>query len=56
MIEILGLLILDLVSSEPSEATQTQIGRYFDIIEERFKDVNYLVRSRVLQVCGKLAE
>ncbi|KAJ9073615.1 condensin complex non-SMC subunit Cnd1 [Entomophthora muscae] len=56
MIEILGILILDLVSSDPSDATHTQIGRYFDILEERFKDVNYLVRSRVLQVCGKIAE
>ncbi|KAI0239680.1 condensin complex non-SMC subunit Cnd1 [Massospora cicadina] len=56
MIEILGLLILDLVASDPNEAAHIQIGRYFDIVEERFKDVNYLVRARVLQVCGKVAE
>lgn len=56
MIEILGLLILDLVASDPNEAAHIQVDRYFDIVEERFKDVNFLVRARVLQVCGKVAD
>jgi condensin complex subunit 1 len=57
MIDVLGNLITMLSKqSERSDNTEKQIGIFFDVIEERFRDINPYCRSRVMQVYMKLCD
>ena len=57
IIEVCGNLIADLSRQEErSENYKTQTSGFFDILEERFLDVNPYCRSRVLQVLCKVCE
>ncbi|KAJ1921733.1 condensin complex non-SMC subunit Cnd1 [Mycoemilia scoparia] len=54
IIEIIGNLIIFLAEQEQTEITRNQIIEYFDILEQRFCDIHFLVRAKVLQVCQRL--
>lgn len=57
VIEVCGNLIADLTKQEErNEGSKTQIGAFFDILEERFLDTNPYCRSRVIQVLMKLCD
>ncbi|KTW31051.1 condensin subunit YCS4 [Pneumocystis jirovecii RU7] len=57
VIEVCGNLILGLFRlEEQSEDHKSQIDSFFDILEERFLDVNPYCRSKVIQVYIKLCE
>jgi condensin complex subunit 1 len=56
LIEIVGMLIDQLSQLDFTENLQVQIDHFFDVIEERFRDNNSLVRSKLLQVVAKIAE
>lgn len=57
MIEVCGNLISDLSKQEErSENFKTQINGFFEILEERFLDVNPYCRCRDIQVYMKLCE
>lgn len=57
MIEVCGNLISDLSKQEErSENFKTQINGFFEILEERFLDVNPYCRCRNIQVYMKLCE
>ncbi|KAF2012244.1 hypothetical protein BU24DRAFT_443521 [Aaosphaeria arxii CBS 175.79] len=59
MIEVCGNLIA-LISKQPdaerSENQAAQIEIYFDVLEERFRDINPYCRCRVMQVYVKLCD
>ncbi|EZF11545.1 hypothetical protein H112_07356 [Trichophyton rubrum D6] len=57
VIEVCGNLISDLSKQEErSENFQTQINSFFDVLEERFLDMNPYCRSRVIQVYMKICD
>lgn len=57
IIEICGNLIADLSKEdERSENSKSQINAFFDVLEERFLDVNPFCRCRVIQVYMKLCD
>lgn len=56
IIEVCGNLISGLSQLEQSNDHKGQIDRFFDILEERFLDVNPYCRSKVIQVYLKLCE
>lgn len=57
MIEICGNLIADLSKQEErSENYKTQINGFFDVLEERFLDINPYCRCRTIQVYIKLCD
>jgi condensin complex subunit 1 len=57
MLEVLGFLIVDFVNSDELNDSQTQqLESYFDLLEERFRDTNSFVRSKLLQVLIRLCE
>ena len=57
MIEVCGNLIADLSKQEdPNENCKTQINSFFDVLEERFLDINPYTRCRALQVYMKLCD
>ena len=57
IIEVCGNLIIDLTKQdERSEDHKTQIDGFFDVLEERFIDINPYCRSRAIQVFTKLLE
>lgn len=57
VIEVCGNLISDLSKQgERSENYKTQINGFFDILEERFLDVNPYCRCRTIQVLMKLCD
>ncbi|KAI5302034.1 Condensin complex subunit, partial [Ascosphaera pollenicola] len=57
VIEVCGNLISDLSKQEErSDNWKTQIDSFFDVLEERFLDINPYCRSRVLQVYMKLCD
>ena len=58
IIEVIGLLIKDLSASDEGDEEQKkkQIKRYFDLLMERFLDLNSWVRSKVLTTLVKLCE
>lgn len=57
VIEVCGNLISDLSKQEErSDNWKTQIDAFFDVLEERFLDINPYCRSRVLQVYMKLCD
>ncbi|WEW60385.1 condensin complex non-SMC subunit Cnd1 [Emydomyces testavorans] len=57
VIEVCGNLIADLSKQdERSENAKTQINSFFDVLEERFLDVNPFCRCRAIQVYMRLCE
>lgn len=58
LVEIIGLLIRDLSLSDDGEEDQKkkQIKRFFEILFERYLDLNSYVRSKVLTTLIKLCE
>ncbi|EER42782.1 condensin [Histoplasma capsulatum H143] len=57
VIEVCGNLISDLSKQEErNENHTTQINSFFEVLEERFLDVNPYCRCRAIQVYMKLAE
>ena len=57
MIEVCGNLIADLTKhDERGESHQSQINAFFDVLEERFLDVNPYCRCRAFQVFVKLCD
>jgi len=59
LVEIIGILIRDIAAStEEGDAEQKskQIKRFFELLMERFLDLNSYVRSKVLQTLIKLCE
>jgi condensin complex subunit 1 len=58
VVEVIGLLIKDLSMSDEGEdeQKQKQIKRFFEILFERYLDLNSYVRSKVLTTLIKLCE
>ncbi|KAI1943391.1 condensin complex non-SMC subunit Cnd1 [Ophidiomyces ophidiicola] len=57
VIEVCGNLIADLSKQdERSESAKSQINSFFDVLEERFLDVNPFCRSRAIQVYMRLCD
>ena len=57
IIEVCGNLIADLSKQEErSESYKTQIHAFFEVLEERFLDVNPYCRCRAIQVYMKLCD
>jgi condensin complex subunit 1 len=57
VIEVCGNLIADLSKQgERTESSKTQINGFFDILEERFLDVNPYCRCRAMQVLLKVCD
>ena len=56
IIEIIGNLIIFLVNNEDGRSNQSEINGFFDILEERFRDVQAFCRSKLLQVYLKLCK
>lgn len=57
MIEVCGNLISDLSRQEErSENYKTQINAFFDVLEERFLDVNPYCRCRAIQVLMRICD
>lgn len=58
LIEVIGLLITDISASDEGDEEQKkkQIKRYFELLMERFLDLNSWVRSKVLTTLIKLCE
>ncbi|SLM37036.1 condensin complex subunit 1 [Lasallia pustulata] len=57
IIEVCGNLISDLSKQEErSENYETQINGFFDVLEERFLDINPYCRCRTIQVFMKLCD
>lgn len=57
MVEVCGNLISDLSRQEErSENYKTQINAFFDVLEERFLDVNPYCRCRAIQVLMRICD
>ncbi|KAK9479296.1 armadillo-type protein [Lipomyces japonicus] len=57
IIEVCGNLILELSGQEDTmETYKTQINSFFDVLEERFLDINPYCRSKAIQVFIKLCD
>ncbi|KAG0240937.1 Condensin complex subunit [Actinomortierella wolfii] len=56
IVEVLGSLIEHLSQQEQTDLVKNQIDGFFDILEERFMDVNSYVRTKVVQVVMKLCD
>ncbi|KAJ6153796.1 hypothetical protein N7470_006755 [Penicillium chermesinum] len=57
VIEVCGNLISDLSrQEEPSENYKTQINAFFDVLEERFLDINPYCRCRTIQVFMRICD
>lgn len=56
LIEAIGNLISHHLMSEDTDSAKRQMDSLFDVLEERFRDVNSYVRVKVLQVFGYLCE
>ena len=57
VIEACGNLITDLSKQEErSESSKTQMNGFFDILEERFLDINPYCRSRAIQVLMRICD
>ncbi|KAJ3299918.1 Condensin complex subunit, partial [Borealophlyctis nickersoniae] len=56
MIEVIGNLIHNLLATDNSPSAATSMHAYYDILQERFRDVNSFVRVKLLQVLMKLTE
>ncbi|KAJ3056052.1 Condensin complex subunit [Rhizophlyctis rosea] len=56
LIEAIGNLIHNFLAMDNSDSAAKSMHAYYDIIQERFRDVNSFVRVKVLQVLMKLTE
>jgi hypothetical protein len=56
LIEAIGNIIAHHLMFEEGDSAKKQMDHFFDILEERFRDINSYVRAKVLQVCGYLCE
>ncbi|KAG0259844.1 Condensin complex subunit [Actinomortierella ambigua] len=56
IVEVIGSLIEHLSQQEQTDQVKNQIDGFFDILEERFMDVNSYVRSKVVQTVLKLCD
>ncbi|KAJ5288481.1 hypothetical protein N7478_001511 [Penicillium angulare] len=57
VIEVCGNLISDLSrQEEPNENYKTQINAFFDVLEERFLDINPYCRCRAIQVFMRICD
>jgi condensin complex subunit 1 len=58
LIEIIGILIRDISNSDDGDEEQKkkQIKRFFELLMERYLDLNSWVRCKVLQTIIKLCE
>ena len=57
VVEVCGNLICDLSKQEePSENYKTQINAFFDVLEERFLDINPYCRCRAIQVFSRICD
>ncbi|KAJ9349445.1 hypothetical protein DTO027B9_7600 [Paecilomyces variotii] len=57
IIEVCGNLVADLTKEEErTESSKTQINAFFDVLEERFLDINPYCRSRTIQVYMRLCD
>ena len=57
IIEVCGNLIADLTKEDGrGENHKSQINAFFDVLEERFLDVNPYCRCRTIQVFVKLCD
>jgi condensin complex subunit 1 len=58
VVEIIGLLIRDISASDEGDEDQKkkQIKRFFELLMERYLDLNSWVRSKVLTTLIKLCE
>lgn len=58
LIEIIGILIRDISNSDDGDEEQKkkQIKRFFELLLERYLDLNSWVRCKVLQTIIKLCE
>jgi hypothetical protein len=54
MIDVLGAVISGHLINDKTETGIKQTKSFFSIIEERFRDVNAFVRTRVLSVMSEL--
>jgi len=55
MVEVIGNLVRHLLTQDGQEVARVQISGFFDILQERLRDVSSYVRSKVLQVLLVLA-
>ncbi len=57
VVEVCGNIIIDLSNNESDlQNHNSQIDQYFDIIEERFMDINPYVRMKSAQILSKLCD
>ena len=58
LIEIIGIIIRDISNSDEGDEEQKkkQIKRFFELLLERYLDLNSWVRCKVLQTIIKLCE
>ncbi|KAK6528649.1 Condensin complex subunit, variant 2 [Orbilia ellipsospora] len=57
IIEVCGNLIADLVKeNERTDTNKVQIESFYDVLEERFLDLNPYCRSRLMQVLSRLCD
>jgi condensin complex subunit 1 len=58
LIEIIGIIIRDISNSDDGDEEQKkkQIKRFFELLMERYLDLNSWVRCKVLQTIIKLCE
>jgi condensin complex subunit 1 len=58
IIEIVGILIQDISLSDEGDEDQKkkQVKKYFELLMERFLDLNAFVRGKVMSTIYKLCE
>ncbi|KAJ3043566.1 Condensin complex subunit [Rhizophlyctis rosea] len=56
LLEVIGNLIHNFLATDNSDSAAKSMHAYYDILQERFRDVNSFVRVKVLQVLMKLTE
>ncbi|KAF9174343.1 Condensin complex subunit [Mortierella sp. AD010] len=56
MLEVIGNLIAYLSDVEQTVQVKDQIDGFFDILEERFMDINSYVRTKLLQIVSQLCD
>ncbi|KZT37014.1 hypothetical protein SISSUDRAFT_988305 [Sistotremastrum suecicum HHB10207 ss-3] len=58
LVEIIGLLIREIASSEEGEleAREKQINGFFELLNERFRDLSSYVRAKVINTMAKLLD
>jgi hypothetical protein len=56
MIEVIGNIIHGFLAQDDSPSSAKTIEDFYEIIIQRFLDIKYFVRARVLKVLIKLTE